>query len=77
MHDEHQVPIWYFIGWLLAIYGVIIAGYSLLTWGSPPPPTMPAEIHGLHAGVWWGLMMTALGVFYILRFRPSKGDARR
>lgn len=77
MHEEHQVPIWYFIGWLLAIYGVIIAGYSLITWGSPPPTHMPPEIHRLHAGVWWGFLMAALGTLYILKFPPAKGDVRQ
>lgn len=77
MHEEHQVPIWYFIGWLLATYGVIIAGYSLITWGSPPPPKMPPEIHQMHMGVWWGILMTALGVVYILKFPPSKGEVRK
>ncbi len=72
MHDEHQIPIWYFIGWLLALYGAIIAVYSLITWGQPPSPQMPPEIHRLHAGFWWGLGMTALGILYIVKFPPAK-----
>ena len=72
MHEENQVPIWYFIGWLLAVYGAIIAVYSVVTFGHPGPATMPPEIYRLHAGIWWGAGMVALGLFYIFRFPPKR-----
>ena len=37
MHDEHQVPIWFFIGVLLLIYGIIITGTGIFLWIWPPP----------------------------------------
>jgi len=76
MHDhEKQIPIWFFIGTLLAVYGLLIGGYGLFTWGSPPPPKMPEQIYKLHAPVWWGFMLAALGLFYVIRFWPSKPES--
>jgi hypothetical protein len=31
------------------------------------------ELWQLHAPVWWGAVMLALGAFYCIRFKPSKG----
>ncbi len=38
MHDhEKQIPIWFFIGCLLAVYGVLITGAGVYEWLNPPP----------------------------------------
>ena len=74
MEHDKQIPIWFFIGALLALYGVIISIYSLVTWNQPPPDSMPATIHNLHAGAWWGALMAVLGLFYVVRFRPRPGE---
>ncbi len=73
-HDK-QIPIWFFIGALLAVYGLLIAGYGLATWNSPPPPKMPEQIYKLHAPAWWGLMLAILGIFYVVKFWPSKPES--
>jgi heme/copper-type cytochrome/quinol oxidase subunit 3 len=76
MHDhDKQIPIWFFIGALLAVYGLIIAGYALLTLHQPPPPNMPEEIYKLHAPIWWGVLLACLGIFYVVRFWPSKPES--
>jgi hypothetical protein len=74
MEHEKQIPIWFFIGIMLALYGVIIFAYSLLTWSAPPPDSLSPEISKLHAGVWWGFLMIILGLFYVIRFRPREGE---
>ena len=74
MKHEKQIPIWFFIGALLALYGLIISIYSLITWNHPPPPSMVPEIYKLHAGAWWGALMALLGLFYVIRFRPREGE---
>ena len=65
-----EIPIWFFIGVLLIVYGVLILGYGLyeLTTGV----TANVVLSNLHAPVWWGAIMLALGLFYALRFRPGK-----
>jgi hypothetical protein len=65
-HYSRAIPIWFFIGVLLLIYGVIIliAGIGQL---SHPPATVLAN---LHATLWGGIVLTALGAFYTFKYRP-------
>jgi hypothetical protein len=75
MQEKRQIPIWFFIGALLAVYGVMIAGYGVIAWSEPPPDAMPPEIYNLHANVWWGALMVILGLFYVIKFWPSKPES--
>lgn len=70
--ENGQVSIWYFIGCLLAVYGVLITGSGI--YGMFSPPERPVVLAELHAAVWWGLLMLGGGLAYIYFFRPSKGD---
>ena len=72
MHDEHQVPIWFFIGALLLVYGVLILGVGIYHLIAPPAPDARVALYHLHADIWWGLIMIATGLFYSLRYHPSK-----
>ncbi len=66
--QESRISIWFFIGMLLLVYGLLILGagiHDLLV----PPPLQPV-LAGLHAGIWWGLLVGALGLFYFVRFSP-------
>jgi hypothetical protein len=72
------VSIWFFIGVLLFTYGVLILGAGLLNLVSPPEH--PVAMAHLHADVWWGILLLALGGFYGVRFFPRRagrpGDDR-
>jgi FtsH-binding integral membrane protein len=70
MHREGMVSIWFFIGMLLSVYGVLILGAGIYEWNSPPP-VVRAD---LHAAVWWGMLLIALGAIYVYRFAPRKGS---
>jgi hypothetical protein len=70
MHDEHQVPIWFFIGGLLLVYGIIIFGTGLYLWFVPPPVEHRVDMYEFHADVWWGCLLIAIGLFYSVRFNP-------
>jgi len=72
MPHEEQVPIWYFIGGILAVYGVLILGSGLYELASPPPPEARVALYDLHADIWWGALMIVFGSFYCIRFRPSR-----
>jgi hypothetical protein len=65
---HHIIPVWFFVGVLLLIYGVLIFVSGLAEW-SNPPNTVLAE---LHAPVWWGALLTVLGSVYCRMFRPGK-----
>jgi hypothetical protein len=72
MHDEGQIPIWFFIGGLLLIYGVLIAGAGLFALVSPPPPEARVALFDFHADVWWGAFMALVGLVYCLKFNPKR-----
>ncbi len=64
----HMLPVWFFIGLTLLVYGVIICAtgfYEL----SHPPSTVLAN---LHAPIWWGAIMAVAGAFYVSKYRPGK-----
>ena len=63
-----HIQIWFFSGILLLAYGVLITATGL--WELSHPLVNPPVLNELHAPIWWGGMMTAVGLFYILRFRP-------
>ena len=72
MHDDHQIPIWFFIGGLLLIYGVLITGAGLFGLVSPPPVEARVALFDLHADLWWGALMTIVGLAYCLRYNPRR-----
>ena len=70
MHRPGMISIWFFIGALLFVYGVLILGAGLYEFVVPPEhPVVRAD---LHAGVWWGILLIALGAFYSFRFFPGR-----
>jgi len=50
---------------MIGVYGV----WELATGAWRTSGVILAE---LHAPIWWGAIMLALGLFYALRFRPGK-----
>ncbi len=65
------ISIWFFIGSQLLIYGLLIAGADLYYHGHPG--THEVVLKELRAGLWWGLFLFVLGVFYCWKFRPRRG----
>jgi hypothetical protein len=59
--------IWYFIGLLVLVYGVLILGAGIMDLVSPP--AQPLVLAQLHMGVWWGALMILLGGVYARVFR--------
>ena len=67
---KHFVSIWFFIGILLFVYGILILGAGL--WDVINGIKRDIVMAELHAAVWWGLLLLGLGGFYCIRFRPGK-----
>jgi len=70
MHGSGFLSIWFFIGVLLTIYGVLITGtgvYELIS-----PPVRPPVLAELHASLWWGIILLIIGLIYFIRFFPKK-----
>ncbi len=66
--ERHMIPVWFFVGVLLFIYGILIFASGVAEW-SHPPDTVLAN---LHAPVWWGALMIVMGALFIRLFRPRK-----
>jgi len=70
MHRPGMLSIWFFIGVLLSIYGILILGSGIYELSNPPEhPVVLAE---LHAAIWWGALLMILGLIYTLKFKPGK-----
>lgn len=66
--NRHIIPVWFFVGLLLLIYGALIFASGLAEWRNPPPTVLA----NLHAPVWWGALMVVLGSTYVILFRPRR-----
>jgi hypothetical protein len=59
--EKHRMlPVWFFIGIILILYGVMIffeGVYDL----SHPPGTV---LEDLHSAIWWGVIMVVVGVIF-------------
>ena len=68
MHNS-GISIWFFIGVLLTIYGVLILGYGIseLVTGQ----TAPVVLAKLHTPVWWELSCLRSASFTASAFAPD------
>ena len=69
MTQAKQISIWYFIGLLILVYGVLILGAGIQELVSPP--ANPLVLAELHVGIWWGALLVFLGGLYTYLFRPG------
>ncbi len=68
MHRKGLVSIWFFIGVLLFIYGIIIV-ISDLTMETPH-----VIMADLRPGLWWGAFLTAIGAVYSCSSAPADAE---
>ena len=70
MHGS-KIPIWFFIGLLLTIYGAMILGYGIYEAATGSYP-QGVQLTYLHTPIWWGAILLVLGLVYLVKFRPGK-----
>lgn len=70
MHGPGFISIWFFIGVLLSVYGLLITATGLYELASPPEN--PPVLYNLHASIWWGAVLLIIGLVYFIRFLPRK-----
>jgi FtsH-binding integral membrane protein len=67
MHERrHMLPVWFFIGVLLTIYGIIILITAIGEWSHPTAVVLAQY----HPGIWCGVLLLVIGIFYTVRFWP-------
>jgi hypothetical protein len=68
---KHFISIWFFIGSLLTVYGVLILGTGLYELATHTGRGV--VMSHLHVEIWWGAGMLLLGLIYVSRFWPRPG----
>lgn len=63
-------PIWYFVGLILLLMGSIIFITGLYTLYNPE--STQKVLSGTHPDIWWGALMAAIGLIYVLFNRKKK-----
>lgn len=66
--DRHIIPVWFFIGVQLLIYGILIMANGIYEMSNLPQTVLA----NLHAPIWWGAIMIAIGATYVWKFYPRK-----
>ncbi|MCE0484920.1 MAG: hypothetical protein LV479_11865 [Methylacidiphilales bacterium] len=69
-NHPHAISIWFLIGLQFLIYGVLVFGAGI--YDAYVPSGRDIQLADLHAAIWWGAIMFALGLFYTVRFRPRR-----
>lgn len=65
------ISIWFFIGSLLLIYGVIILIASIYE-AVAPSAQHQIVLRELNFGIYWGVLLILIGLLYFISFRPWK-----
>jgi hypothetical protein len=62
-------PIWYFVGLMLLIIGVILLGTGVYLLASPPEHV--TILGDLHPDIWWGAVLLVGGLAFVLKNRKT------
>lgn len=70
MKETNRIEIWFFIGALLFVYGVLITGAGIYYLFVPPARQM--ALGELHSDIWWGALLFVLGLIYCIKYWPFR-----
>ncbi|MBI1941009.1 MAG: hypothetical protein HYS33_05830 [Acidobacteria bacterium] len=63
-----MIPVWFFIGVLLLIYGVLILATGIYEFSEPPTTVLG----NLRPAIWWGALLVIIGGVYVYFYMPRK-----
>jgi len=63
-----MISIWFFIGVLVLVYGIVILGWGLFAGGDAGGRVVALSY--LRTDLWMGGFMTLAGAFYAFKFAP-------
>ena len=69
MHSDGSISIWFFIGISLLGNGVLILARGCTRF---PIPLVKVVLYDLHASVWWGAILTIIGLLYCIFYNPNR-----
>jgi len=74
--QQEAISIWFFIGTLLAFYGVLILGAGVYHLFCPQEndPANNIAMRGTHFDLWMGAFLLLFGGFYSYRFFPRRSS---
>jgi predicted phage tail protein len=67
--EKKMKPIWYFVGLMLCAMGAVVFVSGVANYLSPGTTT--TVLSNLHPELWWGAIMIAAGVIFLLANRKS------
>ncbi|HTX36792.1 MAG TPA: hypothetical protein VME43_17305 [Bryobacteraceae bacterium] len=59
LQHRRPIPIWFFIGVLLIVYGFLILGQGM--WWLFAPPVHQTVLAELRPNLWWGALLLVVG----------------
>lgn len=65
---RHMIPVWFFVGVILLIYGIIILGEGIYEFSNPPATVLAST----HPALWWGGLLVVIGGIYVYAYMPKK-----
>lgn len=75
MEENKSISIWFFIGTLLLLYGIIITAANIYQ-AYHPDFGRHTVLESLHFGIWWGILLIVIGLVYFFIFRPWKQNGK-
>jgi uncharacterized BrkB/YihY/UPF0761 family membrane protein len=68
--EQGRRPIWYLVGWMLTVVGLLIVIAGIISLFTTLPST--SIVKRTHPDLWWGGFITLVGLFYIWKHSGVK-----